>query len=179
MGAAAEHEIDWGPAAEREDDGAISDDGGALALADEAREAAARSAWSCWAAAGSCVAAGHGAAGYPAGYPTVAAEAVGAAEPDDVVRALADVVGSEPGPRNVRAPYRTPMPGLGPLDGFGRALRGYAMRLRAHGVPPEAVVVHVKRLVRDALPSGTPEWSAHLLTEQVVRWATSVQDAAA
>jgi hypothetical protein len=164
--ASAELEIVWNVAEGVSDvDGAdgdsAGDDGGALALSEDARAQAASAAWSCWAAAGPRVGPG-----------------VGLGSADDLVRALADVVGSEPGPRNVRAPYRTPVPGLGPLDGFCRALRGYVIRLQAHGVPPEAVVVHVKRLVRDAMPSGTPEWSAHLLTEEVVRWASSALDGA-
>jgi hypothetical protein len=96
--------------------------------------------------------------------------------PDEIVRALADVVGTEPGPLDVRAVYRTPVPGLGPLDRLEHALRKYVVRLRAHGVPPEAVVVHVKRTVRDVLPSRTPEWSAYLLTEAVVQWSIDAYD---
>jgi hypothetical protein len=96
--------------------------------------------------------------------------------PDEIVRALADVVGSEPGPRDVRAVYRTPLPGLGPLDQLEHALRRYVVRLRAHGVPPEAVVVLIKRTVRDVLPSRTPEWSAYLLTEAVVEWSIDAYD---
>jgi hypothetical protein len=96
--------------------------------------------------------------------------------PDEIIRALADVVGTEPGPLDVRALYRTPLPGLGPLDRLEHALRRYVGRLRAHGVPPEAVVVHVKRTVRDVLPSRTPEWSAYLLTEAVVQWSIDAYD---
>jgi hypothetical protein len=96
--------------------------------------------------------------------------------PDEIVRALADVVGTEPGPLDVRAGYRTPLPGLGPLDQLQHALRRYVVRLRAHGVPPEAVMVHIKRTVRDVLPSRTPEWSAYLLTEAVVEWSIDAYD---
>jgi|ERR1700734_589402 hypothetical protein len=108
----------------------------------------------------------------------VAAESVESdtVAPDEIIRALADVVGTEPGPLDVRAVYRTPVPGLGPLDRLEQALKRYVVRLRAHGVPPEAVVVHVKRTVRDVLPSRTPEWCAYLLTEAVVKWSIDAYD---
>jgi hypothetical protein len=97
--------------------------------------------------------------------------------PNEIVRALGDVVGTEPGPLDVRAVYRTPLPGLGPLDRLEHVLRKYVVRLRAHGVPPEAVIEHVKRTVRDVLPSRTPEWAAYLLTEAVVQWSIDAYDA--
>jgi hypothetical protein len=96
--------------------------------------------------------------------------------PDEIVRALGDVVGTEPGPRDVHAFYRRPQPGLGALDRLERVLRRYVVRLRAHGVPPEAVLEQVKRTVRDVLPSRTPEWSAYLLTEAVVEWSIDAYD---
>jgi len=94
-----------------------------------------------------------------------------ATDPQAVARALADVVGTEPGPRDVRAAYRTPVPGLGPLDRLERVVRAQVATLAAHGVPPESIVLHLRRVVRDCLPSHTADWSAHLLTEAVVRWS--------
>jgi len=103
-------------------------------------------------------------------YPDGAYD-VGAADPHAVARALADLVGTEPGPRDVRAAYRTPLPGLGPLDRLERVVRAQVATLAAHGVPPESIVLHLRRIVRDCLPSHTADWSAHLLTEAVVRWS--------
>jgi hypothetical protein len=81
--------------------------------------------------------------------------------PDEIVRVLEDVVGAA---------------GLGALQRLERALRRYVVRLRAHGVPPEAVLEQVKRTVQDVLPSRTPEWSAYLLTEAVVEWSIDAYD---
>jgi hypothetical protein len=87
-----------------------------------------------------------------------------------VFEALADVVGEEPSPMHPRCTARSPLPGLGPLARLRREMRRHLDVSRLNGVPAEAARVTILRAVDAAMPSWTPEWSTHLLREEVTRW---------
>jgi len=90
---------------------------------------------------------------------------------DDVGAALADVVGTEPSPARPFAAYRTARPGLGPLSVLQLVVQRLARQMRTDGVSIERAIGDLKRSIRHLLPSDTPDWSAHLLLEEVTRWA--------
>jgi len=86
--------------------------------------------------------------------------------------ALADVVGVEPSPTRPYAAVQQPLPGLGPLSVLRTAIQEFAGDQHAAKLPVERVIAQINDAIRHALPSATPDWSAHLLFEEVVRWVT-------
>jgi hypothetical protein len=88
----------------------------------------------------------------------------------DLLTALGDVAGTEPTPVTPRARSRGPMPGLGPLAVLRQSVRRCLAHWEAEGLPRDQGVAEVTRLVRHALPSSTPDWSASLLLEAIARW---------
>jgi hypothetical protein len=84
--------------------------------------------------------------------------------------ALADVVGVEPSPARPYAALREPLPGLGPLSVLRSAVDEYAREQYTAQMPVERIITQIRGMIRHALPSATPDWSAHLLFEEVARW---------
>jgi hypothetical protein len=46
--------------------------------------------------------------------------------------------------------------------------------MRAERIPVDRALGELKRQITHLLPSDTPDWSAHLLLEDVARWAADV-----
>jgi hypothetical protein len=90
--------------------------------------------------------------------------------PSAVLEALADVVGEEPTPRRPLTVARSPLPGLGPLARLRLAVRLHLMQTRQSGLDEEAACWALLKAVDTTMPSWTPEWSTHLLREEVHRW---------
>jgi hypothetical protein len=95
----------------------------------------------------------------------------GVPAPSDLRAALADVVGMEPTPTRPDAQCRVALPGLGPLSQFRQVVVRMVLEARADRVPIERVTGELERQIRHLLPSDTPDWSAHLLLEEVARWS--------
>jgi hypothetical protein len=90
--------------------------------------------------------------------------------PAAVIEALADVVGEEPSPLKPLTVPRSPLPGLGPLSRLRLEVRLYLVQARQSGLDERASRSALLRAVDAVTPSWTPEWSTHLLREEVHRW---------
>jgi hypothetical protein len=97
----------------------------------------------------------------------------------DLLMAVGDVVGTEPMPVTPRARCRGPMPGLGPLAVLRQRVERCVAHWEAEGLPRERGVSEVTRLIRHALPSTIPDWSASLLLDAIGRWAEYAEPASA
>ena len=95
----------------------------------------------------------------------------------EIAAALADVVGVEPSPDHTRAAFRRPVPGLAPLAALRRAVEQYAARLKAQSHTVAGAAAEIERAVRHALPGDTPDWSTHLLLQELERWTAAAYDA--
>jgi hypothetical protein len=92
--------------------------------------------------------------------------------PSAVFEALADVVGEEPCPLHPMCTARSPLPGLGPFARLRLEVRLHLMQARQSGLDEDAACYALLRAVDSAIPSWTPEWSTHLLREEVHRWCS-------
>jgi hypothetical protein len=90
--------------------------------------------------------------------------------PAAVIEALADVVGEEPSPLRPLTVARSPLPGLGPLARLRLEVRLHLIHARQTGLDEDAARCGLLRAVDAVMPSWTPEWSTHLLREEVHRW---------
>lgn len=90
--------------------------------------------------------------------------------PSAVLEALADVVGEEPSPMRPLTVARSPLPGLGPLARLRLEVRLHLLHARESGLDEDAACWALLKVVDTATPSWTPEWSTHLLREEVHRW---------
>jgi hypothetical protein len=90
--------------------------------------------------------------------------------PAALLEALADVVGEEPSPYRPLTVARSPLPGLGPLARLRLEVRLHLMQARHTGIDEGAARGALLRAVDAVMPSWTPEWSTHLLREEVHRW---------
>jgi hypothetical protein len=90
--------------------------------------------------------------------------------PSAVIEALADVVGEEPSPLRPLTVARSPLPGLGPLARLRLEVRLHLLHARETGLAEGAARCALLRAVEAVMPSWTPEWSTHLLREEVHRW---------
>ena len=90
--------------------------------------------------------------------------------PAAVLEALADVVGEEPSPLRPLTVARSPLPGLGPLARLRLEVRLHLLHARQTGLDESAARCALLRAVDAVMPSWTPEWSTHLLREEVYRW---------
>lgn len=100
----------------------------------------------------------------------------------EIAAAMADVVGVEPSPAHPRAPFRRPVPGLAPLAALRGVVEQYVGRLQAQGFTVAGATAEIERAVRHALPGDTPDWSTHLLLQELERWtiaAYAVRDGGA
>jgi hypothetical protein len=93
--------------------------------------------------------------------------------PSAVLEALADVVGEEPSPLRPLTVARSPLPGLGPLARLRLEVRHYLAHLRETGLDANTAEWALLKAVDTATPSWTPEWSTHLLREEVHRWCAA------
>jgi hypothetical protein len=87
-----------------------------------------------------------------------------------VLEALADVVGEEPSPLRPLTRARSPLPGLGPLARLKLEVRMHLAHSRQTGLGENAARCGLLRAVDAVMPSWTPEWSTHLLREELYRW---------
>jgi hypothetical protein len=94
--------------------------------------------------------------------------------PSAVFEALADVLGEEPSPRHPTIVARSSLPGLGPFARLRREVRLHLIQARQSGLDEDAASYALLRAVDAAVPSWTPEWSTHLLREEVRRWCSEV-----
>jgi len=90
--------------------------------------------------------------------------------PSALLEALADVVGEEPSPLRPLTVARSPLPGLGPLARLRLEVRLHLLQARHNGLDENTARCGLIRAVDAIMPSWTPEWSTHLLREEVHRW---------
>jgi hypothetical protein len=94
--------------------------------------------------------------------------------PSAVLEALADVVGEEPSPLHPLTRARSPLPGLGPFARLRREVHMHLLHVRESGLDEDAASYALLKAVDTSTPSWTPEWSTHLLREEVLRWCSEV-----
>ena len=67
---------------------------------------------------------------------------------------------------------RSPLPGLGPLARLRIEVRLHLLHARQGGTDEYTARCALLRAVDAVTPSWTPEWSTHLLREEVHRWCS-------